>query len=367
VDLTFGANTVTVVGGSGNDRFSFGANLTTADKVDGGAGNDIISVTGADFTADATQLAGLNAVTNIETLEFTGTAATVIAGGSTATSFTNSGVTKILFNTTGTALDTVNAAGSARTYAFGSLNEGSATLNLAAGVTTVNVALEGGTTAAGGTALVNVLTVAPLPADLTATPTLVNTVNIASSGVSGVGANVITSVAAQAGSTLKVTGSNDLTISGVANRAIVDASTFTGKLAITGSTGADTITLGTAADTVTVQAAGSTYSAIDTINGFTRADTLVLTGTVVNATASTFVKADVSAALSFEQALATAESAIGGTAPSTNAAWFNFGGNTYVIANIDANSASTAGSTDLVVKITGTQTLIADANGIHGA
>jgi len=369
VDLTFGANVVTVTGGSGNDRFAFGANLTAADKVDGGAGNDIIAVTGADFTtASNAQLAGLNAVTNIETLEFTGTAATTIAGGTTATSFTNAAVNKILFNTTGTNLDTVNAAGSARTYAFGALNEGDATLNLGASVASVNVALEGGTTAAGGTATVGTLTVAPLAADLTATPSLVNTVNIASSGVSGVGANTIAAVTAQAGSTIKVTGSNDLTITAVTNKAIVDASSFTGKLVVTGSTAADVITLGSAADTVNVQASGSTYAAIDTINGFAKADTLVLAGTTVNATATTFVKADVSAALSFEQALATAEAAVGGSAGSTNAAWFNYGGNTYVLGNTDnTKSASDAGSTDLVVKITGVVTLTADATGIHGA
>ena len=351
VSVAFGVNDVTVTGGAGNDTFNFGANLTVADKVDGGAGVDTISIAGADLTtASNVVLAGLNAVKNIETVEFAGAGATTVALGSAGLS--NTAFTKLLFNTT--AADIVNAADAAHTYAFGAANTGAATLNLATGVTSVSVGLE-------GASALGALTVNPLAADLVATPTLVNTVNIASSGSA---ANSIASVAAQAGSTVKVSGSQDLTITSLANKGTVDASAFTGKLAITGSLGADTIILGSGADKVTVGIAGSTYTNLDTITSFTKADTLVMTGAAVGA-ANNLVKFDATNSVSFEQALISAEALITGAATT---AYFNYGSNTYVVANTDTlNSATAKGSTDLVVKLSGVVTLAGDATGIHAA
>jgi hypothetical protein len=360
VTATFGTADVTVTGGTGADKFIFGATLTTADKVDGGAGIDTISVDGA---LGAASVLGLNAVKNIEVVELTGAAASTLTLGSAAGQLSNTAVTKVLFNTADAGTDVVNAADAAHTYAFGSTNTGGATLNLAGSVTTVNVSLEGTAATAG---VVGTLTITPLPADLTATPTLVNTINIASSGVTAGVANTVGALTAQAGSTFKVTGSQDLTISALTNKATVDASTFTGKLQITGSTGADTIVLGTGADKVTVGAAGSTYTATDTVTNFAKADTLVLTGTVVTAAAN-LVKFDATNSVSFEQALVSAEQAV---ATTTNVAWFNYNGNTYLVADTDtgvgSHNVTATGSTDLVVKITGVQTLTADANGIHG-
>lgn len=363
VDLTFGANTVTVTGGAGADRFNFGANLTKADVVDGGAGVDTIAVSGGvALTADV--VTGLNAVKNVEVLEINAAAAaaaTSITIGSAAGNVNNSAFTKVLFNTAEAGvLDAVTGAIAAHTYAFGSANAGDATLTLAAGVTTANVALEG----AAAAGVVGTLTVAPLAADLTANPALVSTINLSSTGTTAGVINTVAAITAQAGSTVKVTGAQDLTISGVTNKATVDASAFTGKLAITGSTGADSITLGSGADTVTVQAAGSTYAALDTITNFAKADTLVLTGAASSTTS--LVKFDATSSVSFEQALISAETAI--TGAGVTAAWFNYNGNTFVVANTDnANSATATGSTDLVVKIAGVQTLTADATGIHGA
>jgi hypothetical protein len=360
VTVGFGVNDVTVTGGTGADKFIFGGNLTVADKVDGGAGIDTISVDGA---LAAASVLGLNAVKNIEVVELTGAAASTLTLGSAAGQLSNTAITKVVFNTADAGTDVVNAADAAHTYAFGSSNTGNATLNLAGSVTTVNVSLEGTAATAG---VVGTLTITPLPADLTATPTLVNTINIASSGVTAGVANTVGALTAQAGSTFKVTGSQDLTISALTNKATVDASAFTGKLQITGSTGADTILLGTGADKVTVGAAGSTYTATDTVTNFAKADTLVLTGTVVTAAAN-LVKFDATNSVSFEQALVSAEQAV---ATTTNVAWFNFNGNTYLVADTDtgvnSHNVTATGSTDLVVKITGVQTLTADANGIHG-
>jgi hypothetical protein len=351
VSVAFNANDVTVTGGAGNDSFNFGTNLTAADKVDGGAGIDTVSV--ADLSA--TTLAGLNAVKNVETVAFTGAAALTVALGSAVGSLSNTAITKLVFNTADAGIDVVNAADAAHTYAFGSANTGAATLNLATGVTTVNVALEGGATAG----VVGALTVTPLASDLVATPTLVNTVNIASSGVAGVAANTIASVAAQAGSTIKVTGAKDLTIGGLTNKATVDASAFTGNLVITGSTGADKFILGAGADKVNT---ASTYAATDTITNFTKADTLVLTGSTV-AAAADLVKYDASTSLSLEAALVAADAATA----TGKASYFVFGSDTYVVSNIDAASVTATGSTDVVVKLAGQLTLAADASGIHAA
>lgn len=352
VSVAFLANDVTVTGGAGNDSFNFGTNLTVADKVDGGAGIDTVSV--ADLTA--TTLAGLNAVKNVETVELTGAAALTVALGSAAGQLSNTAITKLVFNTADAGIDVVNAADTAHTYAFGSANTGAATLNLATGVTTVNVALEGGATAG----VVGALTVAPLASDLVATPALVSTVNIASSGLATtVAANTIASVVAQAGSTIKVTGAKDLTIGGLTNKATVDASAFTGKLVITGSTGADKFILGAGADKVNT---ASTYAATDTITNFTKADTLVLTGSTV-AAAADLVKYDASTSLSLEAALVAADAATA----TGKASYFVFGSDTYVVSNIDAASVTATGSTDVVVKLAGQLTLAADASGIHAA
>ena len=336
VALTFGAADVTVTGGAGNDKFNFGTTLTAADKVDGGAGVNTISVT------DQTTVAGLNAVKNISVAEFTG--ATTLALGTAAGSLNNASITKLFFNNTGA--DVVTGADAAHTFAFA--QTGNATLTMATGVSTVNVSLEGQTA---GTLAVNLFA-----GDLTADPALVSTVNIAST----VAANTLDALTAQAGSTFNVTGTQDLTITALTSKATVDASAFTGKLAITGSEGADTIILGSGADTVTVQAKGSTYVAMDAITNFTKVDTLKLKDF-----GGTLVKFDATQVGSFDQAVSSAELAAGGKG---KAAYFTFDNNTYVVVDIDDTvSANSTGSTDLVVKLTGVMDLVVDGTNIHAA
>ena len=342
VSLKFGANDVTVTGGTGNDKFAFAGNLTAADKVDGGAGVNTISVTDASVAT----LAGLNAVKNISVAEFTGTTTLAV------NALTNTAITKLLFNSE--VANTVTAADAAHTYAFAGAGVGAATsLTLNAGVTTANVSLEGST--------LSNLTV-------TAAPAAATTLNIASIGTV---ANTLTELTAAAGSKFTITGTQNLTIGdatatkGLAAKATVDASAFTGKLTIVGSTGADTIILGTGADTVKVGAAGSTYTNLDTVTNFTKADALDLVNAGVN-TAAALIKYDASTAVSFEQALVSAEVLVTGS--TVKAAYFNFGGNTYVVTNTDtAKTVTEIGSTDLVVKLTGVMDLAADGTGIHAA
>ncbi|WP_187277197.1 DUF4214 domain-containing protein [Methylobacterium sp. WL103] len=251
VTVALGASATTVTGGSGNDKFAFAGNLTAADTVVGGAGTDTISITGSDLTtANNVQLSALNTkVTGVEVLEFTGAGATTIAGGTTATSFTNSEITKLLFNTTDN--DTVNAAGSARTYAVGEINTGDLTLNLGTGVTTVNVSLEGissnGATAANG-GDIGVLTVNN---NAGAAAGAVNTVNIASlvTSLDANGTTVANTVATLTdvlGSTYKISGGADLTVTALTNAGTIDGTSFTGKFGLTtGAAGNTVISLGT--------------------------------------------------------------------------------------------------------------------------
>ena len=338
VALTFGTADVTVTGGAGNDTFVFAGDLNADDKVDGGAGVNTVSVT------DQNAVAGLNAVKNISVAEFTG--ATALTLGTAATELHNASITKLFFNNTGN--DTVTGANAAHTFAFA--QTGDATLTMATGVSTVNVSLEGQTA---GTLAVNLFA-----DDLIANPALVSTVNIAST----VAANTLDALTAQAGSKFNVTGTQDLTITALTSKATVDASALTGKLVITGSTGADTIILGSGADIVNVQAVGSTYFAMDTITNFTKADTLKLDKL---ATAD-LVKFDASNAASFELAVLGAETAAGG---ANKAAYFTFENNTYVVVDVDnAVSVTTDKSKDLVIKLTGAMDLVADAGGlIHAA
>ena len=337
VALTFGAADVTVTGGAGNDKFNFGTTLTAADKVDGGAGIDTIVV----GDNAVTTIAGLNASKNIEVAEFS--AAATVTLGAAAGSLNNASITKLMFTA---GANTVTDADAAHTYGF-SGTAATGTLNLATAVSTANVSLEGVT-------LTTLTVTAATAADAV-------TVNMASIGTA---ANTV-NVSAAAGSKFNVTGTQDLTFTTAANSVSVDASALTGKLVITGSTKADTIILGSGADTVNVQADGSTYTKMDSITNFSKVDTLTL-DSVTFAAAADLIKFDASNSITFEQALLSAEQAI--TTPASQAAYFTFGGNTYIVANTDAgNNAIDTGSTDLVVKITGVQTLTADAAGIHAA
>ncbi|WP_062120779.1 beta strand repeat-containing protein [Aureimonas sp. AU40] len=254
VNVTLGASDVSVIGGAGSDKFVFGSTLTTADTIVGGAGTDTVSVVGADYSTVTANgvLAALNTkMSGVEVVEFTGTAATTVNG----TTFTNAEVTKLLFNTD--AADTIDNAGSARTYAFGDSNTGAATLNLASGNTTVNLSLEATATPTTGgveVAGISVNANASAPAGQAAT------INIASIGL-GTVVNSTGALSANAGSTFNITGSHDLTIDSLTNGGTINASTFTGKLIATGSAGNDIIIGGSAGDTLNGGAG------VDNING----------------------------------------------------------------------------------------------------
>jgi hypothetical protein len=194
---------------------------------------------------------------------------------------------------------------------------------------------------------------------------------------------------------MNVTGDADLTINidnagGTSTLATVDANAFTGKLTVTldGATAGTTITGGSGDDTFVASGAG------DVIKGGAGADTITLTNTTTatggagndtfifatTATATTYSTiTDLSAGDVISTTGAVADNFVStmvtGTAMSTFAnmldaaivaaadlgdatlddamAYFQFGGNTYLVTDSDTQTADTFQSTDSVLEITG--------------
>lgn len=400
VSASFAAGgNVAVTGGAGDDVFTFagtgttgtGAGITTADTINGGAGFDTVRVeagTTGLFSGPAAA-APFNSLVSIERVAFDGTAGVTVNG----TTFTNAGITNIEFNTSSTSAgDTVDNAGSARTYEFGVDNDGSATFNMNASSTTLNLALLG--TAAGADADVGALNVNLNAAQATGA---VSTINLSSQGtLSETTFNNVGTVTAAAGSTMVVTGSGNLDITGFTNRAIIDASAHTGSIVVEGSnftangsgtafvSGADVITLGAGRDTVrftdatasglintTSDATTAQGIQFDTINGFTAgangdlldfgaatATTTPVGFTALSATAQTSI-ADNAATLVEAANIAVANTAAATVSSSVGAGtWtaFSFQGETYAVydaADLSSGTETYVSGTDLLVKLAG--------------
>jgi len=364
INVSSNAQDLTFTGSANNDVIRLGTSLNTTDVINGGAGFDTVRVTtGGDLSA-ASAVTGFGALTSIEKVAFDGTGVTL--DGAT---FTNSTITNIEFNTS--TADTINNAGSARTYEFGDVNSGAATFNMNASSTTLNLALKG--TAAGADADVQALNVNLNVAQVAGT---VATINLASEGTLAAGTfNNVGTVSAIAGSVLNITGTGNVAIAGFTNAVNVNASSHTGVLDITGSANADVITGGTGADVFRATAGGDTYTGgagADTFifSAIGQASSTTLTtisdfvsgtdklnvngindsGTVFNATAINGSSAtDLAGALN----LAAGASAAGTTS------YVQFQGNTYVVVDNDTTSASFNASTDAVIKLTGLVTLTA--------
>jgi len=403
IDLTSNTAAVTFTGSAGNDVVHFGtSNLTSADALVGGAGTDTVSIAGQTLAAGETLTALNTKVSGFEVLEFTGATGATITGGTGTDSFTNTEITKILFNTTGA--DTINNAGSARTYAFGGANDGAATLNLSNGTTAVNISLEGNNTATTGGATVSGIT---LVANAAAPAGQTQTINLSSTGVLDLG-NATGTINASVGSTINVTGDHALTIAGLTNGGTINASSFAAALTATGSTGNDVIiggsvastlnggagidritggagndviTGGTGADILTggagadrfVFASGDTGTPsatnFDTITDFTKGADIIDHASaitfVTNATASTGVAAIsaqgiatfAAADTTFAQQLTAVEAGIQtGTATAGQAAIFQSGSDSYLFVS---DGVDGIGANDVLIKLTGVTGLTA--------
>ena len=83
INIALGSNDQAVTGGTGNDTFEFGANLTRNDVIDGGAGTDVLQI------MPSGSISGALSITNVETLQVEGSA----SGSANFSSIT--GITKV--------------------------------------------------------------------------------------------------------------------------------------------------------------------------------------------------------------------------------------------------------------------------------
>lgn len=396
------ANDVVFVGGAGADAITIGA---TTKAINMGAGDDVVTLNSATLGAGGTLNGGdgkdtLVANTNgssfiadpafggFEVLRVAGVAAQgshnangfselEIGATAGATTFTNvaTGVGLTVLanpNAAGTTVTLANATGTADVFnltlkSATSLTAGSVTL---AGVETVNITnTDTLTTVASGINTNSLTLVATAAKSVVVTGnaglSLTNTGNAAitsfdASGVTGAAADAaalaVTFVSANTttGEVVSIKGGsgNDvLTGSATANDTIMGGA---GNDTITYTGGTDAVTGGAGNDTFVVAAAGTKTSYL-TITDAAAGDIIDLSalGTVAakNAAAMLAAKVTLGAAATFDQYLETA--AAGG---ANSLAWFNFGGDTYLVVDQSAGAAFVSG-TDAVIKLTGVVSL----------
>jgi hypothetical protein len=377
--LTVGALTATgtVDLGAGDDVFKAAAGvIKSTNSVDGGAGTDTFSLT----AIDAANLAKFSnfEIANLDSLAASATYdLSLLAAKNTVT-----GLTIDAGTTLAATVDKV-AAGIGLTIVGDSVSSG-LTINVKDAATNtadsfkVDFAVPTSATGAAQTP------------SLDFTLNEVETLNI----VSGGGADttnsltVRTTTVTQASSTNKVTltynvsGANDLTLdasnSAVANtKLVIDGSTATGKLDITGSTTTTVIKGGSAADTFTLQNGASvtvtgnggkdkvdvsavaydtTAKDITTFADATAGDTIQTVGTGATAGTKLGAATDLAGATDLATILSTLNTAA--ASAGTDAAWAVVGTDVYLVVADDTNVGGTSGiDGDNVIKLTGVSDL----------
>lgn len=255
--VSFGAETgvtkLTFKGGAGNDTISFGANglaVASGQVLSGGNGTDTIVIN------DTTPVyASLNAATGFEVLGLGTTGATV-----DVSQLTSLNSFKVL---AGDLSETFSNALATSTFTIDNStgNTGTVAINNKVGEATTSVTLDYGAATAAKT-LTNL------------TVSSETTVNLVSTGTGTGGSNVITTLANADNSNIVLTGSKDLTITNALAGTTVgskfDASAFTGKLGLTGSSKADIISGGSGNDTI------DGGNGTDIINGGAGNDTITV-------------------------------------------------------------------------------------------
>jgi methionine-rich copper-binding protein CopC len=263
------ADDIKVTGGSGNDRFAFGANLTAADQIDGGLGTDTLA---ANLFTDIVAAANASRLTSIEAVELqaapTATATLDVSkvGGVNAINFAaglgTTAITSTISNIASGATITIAATGTDGVQ----VNVKDA--NLVANTTDV-LNLVFGTAATAAEFAVGTIN---------ATATGIETINVsalATAANSGTGAAYTATIGTDATlKTINVSGSADvsLTYAG-ASLTAYDASTATGTQTTTAgmfSTSGASIKGGTIADTLIGNTGNDTIDAgagNDTITG----------------------------------------------------------------------------------------------------
>jgi RTX calcium-binding nonapeptide repeat (4 copies) len=258
-----GGSTLTFTGGSGNDSVTFAAGtFTTADKLTGGLGTDTIVIN------DTTPVyAAINATTGFEVVRFATT------GGTLDVAQVTNGINSFGVGS-GALTETFTNALSTSTFAINTTadNAGNVTITNKTGEFTTTVTLDASTATA-----VHTLATLTLSGS--------NVINLVSAGTGTGGGNIITDTVTADNVRFNISGRSDLTITnaidGVGVGTTVDASTFTGKLSLTGTGFNDAITGGSGADTLNGGAGKDVISGGDgadviLVNNATQSDVITL-------------------------------------------------------------------------------------------
>jgi len=342
-------------GGDGNDSIIFGvtsslSHLDFNDTVDGGAGTDTLQVSSV--------ASGMLAhVTNVEILKIGGiTSATF---GSDAVGFNTFDLTDILVETlvlnAGFSGDTTVQLGTVNADIV--TNNANVNLTLTGNVANFNGTITGGTGTDTLKMTANTVGVTIIGTSIDAITILANT----TTPDNGTGAITMAASTIATGKTLTVDASA-LTNSGAVLNISGAATTTTGKMSVTGGAGKDSITGTSNADTIVSGAGDDSITGgtgLDSLTGGAGNDVFVVTpnsnsltfAQITDASTGDAVKLDLrtgaSAATPVQMTLSAgattlsdyvnaAASAAAGTNGALN--WFQFGGNTYMVADNNASS-----------------------------
>jgi len=351
-------NDYTVTGGAGDDRLVFGSEINVDDSVDGGDGTDTLAVANSAVAAanaltdDADISEFQDIFVSIEALEITNTltedidvslfkevqivqlaatGAALIDGG------VESGFTLGLADNATITIDMDNAAAGAADVLNVELNaENDTTFGVveADDVETLNIAV----TDVDGT------DDADTDATFNASLNDVDTIN-----VSGALDGTFTL-------TFDADVADKVDASGFDGNIILDASGNTDNITLIGGSGDDILTGGAGKDTMTGGDGDDIFAITDAPTVGTAPGTITDFSTSDDAIALSTSDSFVSAKIELDPDLAVfqdyLDAAAAGNA-SNDISWFQFGGNTYVVQDVDA-SATFANNFDIVVKLTGT-------------
>ena len=337
-----------MLGNYANVSTSSGNGLTLSNF----ANNGTLTLTGAGTAytlANVAFTSGVTDVINLTLSDGSGAGVAFASTGITAANVETFAITTVdsQVSPTGTFLDSVTLLGNSVSTITVSGNAGLALTAASTALTSVNasgITLGGFTFTSGATT-----SAATITGSATGTNTVVLTAaTVADIYIGGTGIDNVT-IANGLANTITTGAGNDIVSVGVASAASI------------GAQGVNTITLGAGADLVTLKGValnGNSYSYInDAAVGDTIAFADVSTTAAALATASTFTAAKVTLAstAAFADYLNAAASTMGaGTA--ANFAWFQYGGNTYIVDDTTITGAFVNGA-DTIVQLTGLVTV----------
>jgi len=397
VTVSSGKDTVDL--GAGDDEVVVGANLAAGDTFLGGAGRDTISVdtvqAGAGIPVDPITKAPLATVKAFEILGVTNTLANdvdlknwtnadntvdsiVLGSGFGTFKIDNIGANSSVTTRAASAGNTLTANlkdATGKSDVIGLIVKANATADFgtiaAPGVETVNVTFDDTTTTSKNTATLavtdNAAQTMTVSGDYNAAVMTVTdlselttfdagafvggvTVDLSANAKSltvkgGGGADVLT-FGAKGGNTITTGAGADTVNIGLGNGNTIDLGAGKDVLNLGNATN-NAITLGADADTVNVTGVPTNGQSYSTIADFAKGDVIDLTGV----TDVTFVTTKVTLAGTavFQDYL---DAVVAAGAAGTSG-WFQFGGDTYVVADVGGDSATFTNAEDFVLKLTG--------------